>query len=216
MILVFLYLACLLLSGILAIVNGKHLRSRQANIFTFYLPLLFVMEASMYIRFLISGIFSTGLIYNIYRPIMVTVFIIFYYRIPFNVSVRKMILGLYAIYLAVTACTFLFIKTIKEFNSYLSLAGGFVVTCCGIFFLFNYFNLDNLAEEKKWRPVIWITIGVIAFYPVINISFAFYKDLLALRATIFGTPLYQAIPRLMSIFMYSCFTYAFYLCKKKN
>ena len=120
------------------------------------------------------------------------------------------------IFLAVVAITFIFIQPITVYNSYLSLASAFVISCSGILFLFNYFSIDNIAEQKTWRPVVPITTGVLMFYPVVNIAFAFYKYILALEATIFGTMLYNAIPRIMSIFMYSCFAYAFYLCKKKN
>jgi hypothetical protein len=65
-------------------------------------------------------------------------------------------------------------------------------------------------------PVIWITIGIVVFYPVVNISFAFYTHLVSYRSDFLGIKLYKVIPQLMSIFMYSCFNYAFYLCKKKN
>src|SRR5690606_8798004 len=105
---------------------------------------------------------------------------------------------------------------ISIFNNYISLCTGFMITLCGLLFLFNYFKLDNPAEEKKWLPVIWITIGLVVFFPVVNISFALYKHLLAYQATIFGQKLYRLIPQLMSIFMYTCFARAFYLCQKKN
>jgi hypothetical protein len=65
-------------------------------------------------------------------------------------------------------------------------------------------------------PHIWITIGVATFYPVISISLSFQKYLSANDATLFGLKVYQAIPQVMSIFMYSCFSYAFYLCQKKK
>ena len=125
-------------------------------------------------------------------------------------------LGLLTIYLAFTLITYIFIQSIYTLNSYLTIVGGLSITCYGIFFLFYYFNLDNASAEKHWQPMILITIGVVTFYPVINISNAFHKYLLAYEATLFGLKLYQLIPQLMSIFMYGCFARAFYLCRNKN
>jgi hypothetical protein len=80
----------------------------------------------------------------------------------------------------------------------------------------RYFNLDNSAEEKFWRPLLWITIGIATFYPVISISLSLQNYLTVGRYTFYGLKVYQVIPQLMSIFMYSCFSYAFYLCQKKK
>ena len=210
------YLACLLTSSVIAFVYRKDLKSRQLNLFPYYLLLVFTQEIIMYLYLLRHPTYSTGLIYNLYNPANTSFFAAFYYRIPFNFSVRKIILSLLIIFLTAAVVTFCFIQSLHIYNSYLSLAGGFLITVCGILFLFNYFKLDNPGEEKKWLPVLWITIGLVAFYPVVNISFALYKYLLAYQATLFGLRLYRLIPQLMSIFMYVCFIRAFYLCSKKK
>ena len=217
MVLAYLYLACLLFSALMAFLNRRHLKSRQLIIFIPYLFYLFIQEFTLLV--VIKNFYpvkSTGIIYNIYKPISALCFTVFFYRIPFNASLRKLILALITIYLLVTFFTFGFIQPVTIYNSYLSLAGGLVIASCALFFLFNYFNLDNPELEKHWRPVIWICIGILLFYPVVNISFSFYHDLISAQAKILGAKLYQTIPRVMSIFMYSCFSYAFYLCKKKN
>jgi hypothetical protein len=160
--------------------------------------------------------YSTGFIYNIYTPVNTAFFALFYNSIPFNATARNFIKGLLIVFLTAVLITFGFIQSIYIYNNYISVAGGFLITLSALLFLFNYFKLDNRDEEKKWLPVIWITIGVVAFYPVVNISFALYKHLLAYQATIFGQKLYRLIPQVMSIFMYSCFTRAFYLCRMKK
>ena len=218
MILLSLYLACLFFSALTATRLSKHLESRQASVFIPFLWYVAIQElysaCGAIFDFLSVG--QSAVIYNLYRPLATSFFVIFYYRLPVNVPVRRLIAWMYGVYLAVLVISFLFIQPITIYNSYLSLSSGFVITFCGIFFLFNYFNLDDTAEERKWLPVVWITIGITTFYPVVNISFSFYKLIVAYRAGIFGIPLYQFVPRIMSIIMYSCFSYAFYLCKKKN
>jgi len=210
------YLACLLGSAIAAFLYRDDIKSRQLFPFIPFLFLLFTQEVFL---FFYSEIYlgrSTGFFYNIYTPINTLFYCYIYSSIPFNASVRKLIGVLSVVFLAAMFFTYFCIQSIYIYNSYLSLAGGFLITLCGILFLFNYFKLDNFKEEKKWLPVLWITIGVVSFYPVVNISFALYKYLLAYEATIFGLKLYRVIPQLMSIFMYGCFIRAFYLCKKKN
>jgi hypothetical protein len=210
------YLACLLSSSILAFVYRKSLKSRQLSLFPFYLFLLFAQELLAFLLVKQDPTYSTGYIYNISNPVNALFYSIFYYRIPFNYPVRRLMAVMMIAFLVVNLVTFCFIQSVNIYNSYLSLATGFLITFCGILFLFNYFKLDNHTEEKKWLPVIWITIGIVAFYPVVNISFAVRKYLLAYEATVSGIPLYRLIPQVMSIFMYVCFIRAFYLCNMKK
>jgi len=210
------YLACLLASMIAAFLYRKNLASRQLSFFIPFLFLLLVQETLLFLYLRKYPTLSTGIVYNIYKPVSTLIFSLFYSSIPFNTPVRTLIRTLTVIFLTATLITYCCIQSIYIYNNYISLAGGFLTTLCGILFLFNYFKLDNHREEKKWLPVLWITIGIVTFYPVVNISFALYKYLLAYQATIFGMKLYKLIPQLMSIFMYGCFIRAFYLCKKKD
>ncbi len=210
------YLACLLGSAVAAFLCRKEIKSRQLFPFIPYLFLLFIQEVIVFFQHQKHPDAATGFYYNIYTPVNALFYVLFYALIPFNASIRKLVGILSAAFLAATVFTYVCIQSIYIYNTYLGLAGGALITLCGILFLFNYFKLDNPKEEKKWLPVLWITIGIVTFYPVVNISFALYKYLLAYEATIFGMKLYQLIPQLMSIFMYSCFIRAFYLCKKES
>ena len=214
--LTYIYLACLLTSSIIGFVYHKDLRSRRLSFFPFYLLLVFIQELTATVLVTQDPSYSTGFIYNIYNPVNTLFYVIFYYFVPVNLPVRKLIGVLIIVFIILTMATFFFFKPIHVYNSYLSLGSGFLITFCGILFLFNYFKLDNHTEEKKWLPVIWITIGLVAFYPVVNISFALHKNLLAYQATIFGMKLYRLMPQLMSIFMYVCFIRAFYLCSRQE
>lgn len=212
----FLYAAVLLFSVVMAVTYHKRLESRQLTIFIPYLALVFIQEIMVYLYYLGSPGSSTAIVYNIYRPVSTCFFAWVFYRIPINAGFRHVIITMVAIYLSATVLTFGFIQSLYTYNNYLYLSGGLVITCCAVFFLFNYFKLDNHTEERKWSPVLWITIGIVVFYPVVNISFALYNHLKATTGTVPGVKVYQLIPRVMSIFMYGCFAWAFYLCKKKS
>ena len=212
----FFYLSSILFSAIMAFIYRKGLKRRNLFILLPYLFLVAIQEIGVYFYIRQSPTASTGIIYNIYRPITVLVFSALYYRIPFKPQMKKIILVLLSIYLIFAAVTFTFLQSIFTFSNYAGTVGGLIITCYGIFFLFFYFDLDNTTQEKQWQPMILITIGLVTFYPVINISNAFHKHLLAYEATLFGMRLYNLIPQLMSIFMYGCFARAFYLCRNKN
>ncbi|MET0392235.1 MAG: hypothetical protein ABW019_03800 [Chitinophagaceae bacterium] len=207
------YSACLLLSIILAVTNRKALKSRQLF---FFIPYLCLVLAQELVLAYIYTVGPTGMIYNFYRLITTIVFTLFFYFIPVNTPSRRIIAWLLGLYLAVWAITFGLLHSVSQYNSYLSMGGGLVITASALLFLLNYFNLDNRREEKNWLPVVWVTIGMIVYFPVVNVALTLYKYIYAYQATIFDMLLYNAIPQLMSIFMYSCFTYAFYLCQKKN
>ncbi len=210
------YLACILFSALMAFIYRNYLRSRMLNILLPYLIYVFIQETTLItVNEFLNLNSSNAVVYNIYVPISATVFFWVYYQIQILKSFRKLIILLYTVYIAITILNYCFIESIFTAGSYTNLARSFVITSFGLLFLFKYFNLDNPAEEKYWRPLIWITVGIVIFYPVISISFTFHKYLLASNATLYGVKLYQIIPKVMSIFMYSCFSYAFYLCKKK-
>lgn len=209
------YIASLFFSAVVAIINYRHLKNRRLVIFIPYLILLFIQELAVFLYYLQDRTRSTAVVYNISRPITACFIAYLYYQVPFNKNFRKTIIILVTSYLTAFACVFLFIQSIHTYNNYLNLAGGLVITCCAIFFLFNYFKLDNHVEEKKWLPMLWITIGIVTFYPVVNISFTLYWQLQSYNnTTIGGIKIHQIIPRVMSIFMYGCFAWAFHLCRK--
>ena len=208
------YMGCLLLSAVVAVAYNRSLGRWKLTIMSFYLPLIFIME--VYTAFRVHDGKSNDLAYNIYRPVTVVVFAIIYYSIPIMSRFRKMIIGITLVYLLLLVITFLFIVPIQRSNTSLTLARGACITFFAVFYLISLLLLDNIAEQKFWQPLNWVTIGVLVFYPVISISVGFQQYLYDNNATLLGFKLYQVIPRLLSIFMYGCFTYAFYLCKKKS
>lgn len=213
----FLYLSCLLLSALTATWFWRSLKRMQLILFIPYLWYLNLQEFGLTYLWETGIVKSTAIFYNLYRPFSVTIFFLIFHGLQLNnAPVKRLMARMYGVYLIFAVLILCFGGPITELNRYLSLATGFLISSFALLFLFNYFNLDNAAEERKWFPVIPISIGILAFYPVINISFTFYKHLLKSEVLVFGTKLYQSIPQLMSLLMYSCFTYAFYLCKKRN
>ena len=209
-----LYLASILFSAVMAIIYRKDLATRKLVILAPFLTIVFFQESIPSVAAYLDYSFSTAVVYNIYRPISALVFSWIYYNVPFMSPLKKLIAGLTIVYVFITLINYCFIKSIFINSSYLTLLRGFLITFCAILFLFRYLNLDNVKEEKYWRPLVWITAGIAVFYPVVTLSVTFQDYLNTEDATLFGFKLYRMIPQVISIFMYSCFSYAFYLCRK--
>lgn len=201
-------------SAAIATYHIKWLMNQKLALFVPYLWMVFLQEFLMihFYEFLL-GKSPNIFIYNIYRLITVLFFSYLFLRLPMMAPVRKYIAGLALLFVIAFGINFTLNQTIFENNGYFGLARGFVVTCIGLLFLFCYFQLDNRKDEKNWSPWVWIASGMIIFYPVTSISQLFSISLQS--SYIFGLKLYNLIAQVMSIFMYSSFSFAFYLCRKR-
>lgn len=210
------YQAVLLFSAVMAFIYREHLGTRKIYILLPYLFLVFIQETALFIVAQIYPSLPNAIVYNIYQPITVLVFAAIYYGLPILNTDKKWIVGGVILYLVAVMVNFSIFESIFKPSSYFSFVRSFVVTSFGLLFLVRYFNLDNSDEEKFWRPLLWITVGIVTFYPVISLSLSLQRYLSVEKYTFMGLKLYQVIPQLMSIFLYSCFSYAFYLCQKKK
>ena len=208
------YLASLLASAIFALIYRKHLSGRKLTILIPYLFAVVIQETVLTLGSWFHLFKSTAIVYNIYQPVSAVVFAYIYFSIPFMSSLKKLIAVMTIAYLLLVLVNYSFVESISITSTYPPIARGFLITFCAVLFLFKYFDLNNINEEKYWRPLVWITAAIAIYYPVVTTSLAFQKYLALQDATLWGFKLYRLIPRVMSIFMYNCFSYAFYLCQK--
>lgn len=211
-----LYLAVIIVCLVMAILARPGLKRRRIAIFVPFLFYILVQEIAVKIPDLASIKGLNGFMYNIYRPLTLVIFAVIYYRLPFMKPFQKIILWTAAGYLALTVVNHTFFESIFGASRYLPLLRGFLITFYGIFFLFSYFQLDSKEAEEYWRPMMWITIGVVMFYPVTSIVVHLQRYLYLNSAMLGDFKLYNLVPQLMSYFMYSCFIFAFHLCRKEK
>jgi hypothetical protein len=209
-----LYLLSILFSTTLAIINRKFLAEKRITLLIPFLIYTFIQEVIMVLNIQYHFMASSNPFYNIYRPITVLILVLIYYQIPFMYSTRLIMSILTSLYILAVIVLHIFFIPLKSFVPTLAIIRGIVITFFAVLFLLKYFDIDNANDEKFWQPVVWITGSIAVFYPVVTASLSFQNYLSAQKASVFGQKLYQLIPQLMSLFMYSCFSYAFYLCKK--
>jgi hypothetical protein len=212
-VLFFTYLAIILLSALSAFIFREWLKSRMLVLFIPYLLYVFIQELILYLGRINHWGVSTNFTYNIFRLVTVLTFALMYFHLPFMKAVRKYIASLAILYTLIFVVSFVFIQSIYGPGSPLGMVRDLILSLYGLLFLYSYFNFDEVNEIHFWTPWIWITTGIVIFYPVSSLSITFQDRLSG--SIIDELRLYQLIPQAMSIFMYSCFSYAFYLCRKR-
>ena len=211
----YIYLAVLLFSFLVSMVNYRWLKSRLMQGFPYLLMLTLIAEIlARYVNVALKG--NNGFIYNLFVPIEISYFTWFYLKLPVNRLQQRILATLLVIYLAGNIVVYLFFKPIAHFDTYLFIAGGLLIVIICLLFFYNYFNLDSAREELRWKPVLWISAGIVAYFTVACSVLALYNPLVSLKADLLGVPLYRLIPQILSIFMYTSFAYAFYLCRKEK
>jgi hypothetical protein len=213
-----LYYASTLFCAILAIYYRKELAGRRIGFLVPYLVYVFLQEITLHIlsltKVIPDVIPNNYIVYNLYRPLSVVIFMLVYYRTPLKDGMKKPIYWSTIIFLAFTVVNYIFFESIFGTSTYMPILRALVITFHGMIFLFYFFQLDSRKEERFWQPILWITIGLVIFYPVSSIALNLQDYLRVKSVTVFGMKLYNLIPQVMSVFMYGCFCYAFYLCRK--
>jgi len=209
-----LYYLVLVTSTILALRAGRELYKNRLGIIVPFLLYVLVQEVSLHFLALTKSIPKNDIVYNFYRLLSVFVFMMIYARVPFMHNLRKLIYGSGIGYFILTLLNYLLFESVYDASIYLPILRGILITFYGVLFLFNFFQLDDLDLERQWRPLLWITIGVVVFYPVTSIVLNLQPYLRTQTATIGGIKLYNLIPQFVSVFMYGCFSYAFLICRK--
>lgn len=94
---------------------------------------------------------------------------------------------------------------------------GFFLSIVSCFYLYEMNTNSEKTEENLIRnPDFWFTIGVLIFWVTCTLPFILYFFLSKNQILIFGVPLYRLFPQIFSVVLYSCFTVAILLWRRKK
>ncbi|MEN9686700.1 MAG: hypothetical protein RLZZ28_2486 [Bacteroidota bacterium] len=95
------------------------------------------------------------------------------------------------------------------------LTSGFFLTGIALWYLFSEFfpETDKILIHE---PGFWISFGVSIFFSGNSIVFSMYTFIIRNELSLFHLPLYNFVPRLLCIVLYSSISIAIILCKKKT
>jgi hypothetical protein len=210
-----LYIYAILFCLLVALANYKFLRvSALAGFLPFIFLTLLVELVAVYYKYNLDQ--SNAWLYNSYLVIQVAFFTWLYYQNIENPRFRQIIRILSVLFFGGVMVTYIFLDTITSFNPAIFVIGGIIITLFAVLFLLYFFSLENIVAEDKLYPLIYVTIGIVAYFAVCSLTITLYKYLKIYNLEIAGTKLYNLVPRLLSIFMYLIFAYSFYVCRRKK
>jgi hypothetical protein len=197
------------LSLLVAIICYKRLKGSFMLLFIPFLGLtLFSELSSDYIYQVYAS--STTWIYKILNPLSQCFYAYIFYQLASDQKFRKIILILVFVYFLI--CVYYYLKD-DQFNSYLIVAGGLmqIVFACGFFY--QCLKNDEYFGNNTWNSGLWIASGVLIFYAGIAIVFSLFDYIRFHKLEVFEMPLYNIIPRALSVVLYSCLSISFLVWK---
>lgn len=144
---------------------------------------------------------------------------IFYGYLFYNYSGRKILKKIILYFVILSVCMFLiglsfYTKDYSFFLPALIVIGFFLALFALTFIYTKFIDDDNTILINE--PGFWIAFGVSLFFAGTSIVFSLYDLILKNNLDIFGVKLYNFIPRILSVVLYSSISIAIILCKKKT
>ncbi len=179
--------------------------------FWLFIPFLaYTLLSEIFATWVWSG--NNGWLYNLYVLIQAGFMAYFFYHMLNQKSLRLIIfismLGFFSF------CAIVFLKTsFLKFNILVFSMDGLLMTCLSFLFLFFVLKVNDLSVIRRMQPALWVTAGILAFFPMVTVLFAVSDIIRFEKVRIFGVYLDNFIPQVLSLIMYGCFAYSFYLSK---
>lgn len=199
------------LSLLLSLIYVRKLKSSFMISFVPYLLLVLVIElVAKYLY--VTYALSTGWMYNILNLISHFFYAFIFYRFSTAKEHRQTIILLTTTYIVSSIIYYAY--TSFTFNNYIIAYGGIIQVIFACLHFYEYLLHDNYVKEKHYSAGLFIASGVLIFYSGITICLSLYNYILLNHLMIFNTPLYNIIPRYLSIILYSCISIALIVWRK--
>jgi hypothetical protein len=201
-----------LLSTLLALFFYRNLRERRMGIL---LPFLMFISVAEYLAILQRNIFYTST-YAINYLILLVEWL--FYNLLFLRFTRQ---KLYLKYLHLSvplmsvciAASYFFYPVFYPAFYYCIISAGFLLSVAALGYMYSLF-LDDQKQDLMDDPVGWVAVGVVFFFSGVSIVFSLYQLIQVRKVYLWGEPIYTLVPRMLSIFLYSCISIAIIKCRK--
>jgi hypothetical protein len=123
----------------------------------------------------------------------------------------------FLIFISVSSYLIGFFVDIKNYSyliNALVISGFFLSVVSMVYIYTKVINDDETLLIKE--PGFWIAFGVSLFFSGTSIVFCLHDFIVKNNLNLFGVRLYNIIPRILCVVLYSSISIAIILCKKKN
>ena len=203
-----------LIALIIAILYYSHLKGSYMKWVLPFLLFVFLGELISEFQHFVSN--KSSIIIQYFIGIVES---LFYGYIFYNLSSRS-ILKKGIVYFIAASIIFYMIGLFFYSNGYsyffsILICNGFFLALFGLTFIYTKFIDDNntiLINE----PGFWIAFGVSLFFAGTSIVFSLHDFIVKNNLNLFGIKLYNFVPRILCVILYSSISIAIILCKKKT
>lgn len=209
---VYLYHFIEIFCALLAILFYRNLRAKKMGLL---LPFLLFITLAEYLAILQRNVFHTST-YGTNYLIMLVEWLFYnflFLRFTTQPLLRQFIrISLPLLSIGILVGYFFFPGYYPAFY-YCIMLVGFFLSFTSLGYMYSRFLRDE-ANDLTDDPVIWVAVGVVVFFSGVSIVFSLYQFIQMRQIKLWGEPIYALVPRLLSLFLYSCLSIAIITCRK--
>lgn len=203
-----------LISLVIAIVYYPYLKKSFMKWFLPFLSFIFFTEAFISYLDICNDSRPNSDIYDIIGIGECIFYNYIFYQLAHNFFPKKIIMLFTSLsilpYLIGVVCY----SNNNNYHSVGFIVSGLLLSLVSLAYLYDRVTSDDyifLVSESGF----WIALGISLFFSCTSIVFALHDFILKNNLKLFGVKLYNFVPGVLSIVLYSCISIAIILCKKK-
>jgi len=158
---------------------------------------------------------SNILIYDLYVIISTPIIMYIYLQmLGYTHFTRKIFIAIATLLFIFTVLNFTFVQGYVKFDTYSLILVEFVTAILSLITIAKLFQDDDGSIALNHHPYFWISASTLIFSAVTLIVLGLQQFLALKNVQIGGVRIYAVIMPMINVFLYGCYSYAFYLCKK--
>lgn len=193
-----------------ALYHYKQLKNSYMFWFIPFLGITFLTEVTSGIIYQICTC-ETYWIYNVLIPATTLFYTFIFYCL---IKDRRLKIPFVVIILIYFVANVYYFNISSGFNTKFILSSSIILIALSCYYFYRCLLDDVDLNAYYTKSGLWIASGILIFYSGICIVFSLFNYIRTNHLAINNTPLYNFVPRVLSIILYGCFIVAFILWKK--
>ncbi|WP_342327574.1 hypothetical protein [Pedobacter sp. FW305-3-2-15-E-R2A2] len=187
---------------------------RHSFLIAFLPYLLIILCVELIAKYLYSlHHYNTSWIYNLMNLFSNGFYAFIFYRFATEKQHQLVLFLITSIYVSFSLL-FHVLTSFKDFNIYIVAIGGIIQVFFSCLHFYYYLQNDEYVSERHYSSGLFIAAGVLIFYSGIAICFSLYHYIRFNALSLFGIPLYNLVPRYLSILLYLLISIALIIWKR--
>ncbi len=190
-----------------------HLRWLRNSFWIWFIPFLaFTLLIEIAATFFWNR--SNNWLYNAYVLIQFLFTSSFFFFLTRSSRSRKLIQLLFIFFYLFSIYIYISSSSFFDFNLPVFTLDCFLTVFFAILYLVECINENDVLKINTQIPALWATAGIVIFFSVASIVSNMHDFIRTNNLTFFGVYLDNIVPQILSLIMYSCFAFSFFLWRK--